>query len=106
MITRKEYMADSTNLHHAYFLQWATPRIRAAVDRLKDRIMDSTDPYLNDIDLSTWDLISRANYHGLCDVNLKINGRVSASLSDGVCAAKAYANELRGLEIWEGRNKR
>ena len=106
MITRKEYMADSTNLHQAYYLQFATPSIRSAVDRMKESILVSTDPYLNDIPLRFWDRISDCNFHGLCDVNLKINGSMSALLSDGVCAAKAYANELRGMEIWEGRNKR
>lgn len=106
MITNEDYMKDSANLHHAYHMQFVTDRIRSAVDRMKDQIMKSTDPYLNDISLKIWDSISERNYIPLCEINYRINGRRAWSVSLGVCAAKAYANELRGMEIWEGRNKR
>jgi hypothetical protein len=94
-MTRKEYMQNPGEFHQGYFLQFATPTIRMQVARMKWRIAASTDPHFNDIPLRIWDDISRFAFHELCNVNLKINGTCSASLSDGVCAAKAYARTLK-----------
>jgi hypothetical protein len=96
-ITRKDYMANS-ELHQDYYLQFATPRIKRMVAPLTDRIQASTDPHLNDIRLVIWDRISTLAHQELCEVNFKINGNRSASLSDGVCAAKAYARTLVDLK--------
>ena len=51
MITRKEYMKNSSELHHEYYLQFATPasfefvKSKIGIDLLKK----SKDPHLNDI---------------------------------------------------------
>ena len=94
MITHKQYIQNASELHQDYYLQFVSPSMRSSVDRLKVRILKSKDTHLNDIELSTWDHIARFEFQSLANINLKINGSRSASLSDGVCAAKAYAKTL------------
>ena len=94
MITRKEYMENSSELFNEYYLQFATPTVRSEVNSIKHLIFKSTDKHFNDINLSIWDRISRIAFHELCKVNFKINGSRSVSLSDGVCAAKSYARSI------------
>src|SRR5688572_18670861 len=61
MISRKEYMADSPRLHHAYYLQFATDRTRRLVEQTigKERILASVDPHFNDIPLREWDMMEQ-----------------------------------------------
>ena len=51
MITHKEYMANSAELHHAYYLQFATEATkRFVLERIgMDKLLRSTCPHLNDI---------------------------------------------------------
>jgi hypothetical protein len=51
MITHKEYMANSAELHHAYYLQFATEGTkRFVLERIgMDKLLRSTCPHLNDI---------------------------------------------------------
>jgi hypothetical protein len=107
VITRKQYMDDTTELHHEYFLQFATKRTYEIVRKhigVKD-ILKSTDKNMNDIALSRWDLINDL-------VRSSINTRAKRcsneynditkwywSVSDGTCIAKAVAREIRKEEI-------
>ena len=51
MITHKEYMANSAELHHAYYLQFATEETkRFVLEHIgMDKLLHSTCPHLNDI---------------------------------------------------------
>jgi len=95
-ITREEYMKNS-ELFQDYYLQFATPTVKAMVARLDNLIHASKDEHFNDIPLVMWDRISEVAFTELCAVNHRINGLRSASLSDGVCAAKAYAKTLKRI---------
>ena len=62
MITRAQYMANSTELHDAYYRQFVSPAIKRIVSDafdvalLKDRL--SKDKHLNNIGLSHWDMLA------------------------------------------------
>ncbi len=51
MLTRQDYMKDSSNLHHKYYSQFVTNNtlqfVRSSIGM--DKIRASTDPHLNDI---------------------------------------------------------
>lgn len=93
MITRKDYMLDSANLHHSYYLQFATEHtyslIKAFVGK---RDYES-------IRLHDWDRISEAVK---ASVDRTLLGRVEGyecskypwSLNTSICIAKAVAREL------------
>ena len=51
MITHKEYMANSAELHHAYYLQFATEETkRFVLERIgMDKLLRSTCQHLNDV---------------------------------------------------------
>ena len=93
MITRKDYMADSANLHHSYYLQFATEStyslIKAFVGK-RDH---------NSIPLQQWDRISESVRRTVDKMLLsEAEGRVypkyAWSLSTSICIAKAVAREL------------
>ena len=113
MITSKEYMADSANLHQAFFLQFATT---ATFNIVKSHIgvkaiLASTDKYFNDIPLVKWDMLNESikgsidretfrlahNNWGGPDVvdGCAPKGSIYWSLSDGVCIAKAVARDIK-----------
>lgn len=102
MITRKEYMADSRNLHHAYYLQFATKSTFSIVHMRigVEAILASTDPHMNDIPLGKWDALNDLIRSSI-DQRLKgaadgyPKGRFGWSLGDTVCIAKAVAREIR-----------
>lgn len=56
-ITRAQYIADSREIHHAYFYQFATPVLQRAVVQCigLDMIQASTDKSFNDIPMERWD---------------------------------------------------
>lgn len=93
MITRKDYMLDSANLHHSYYLQFATEStyslIKAFVGK---RDYES-------IRLHDWDCISE---RVKATVDKRLLGRAEGyechkyawSLNTSVCIAKAVAREL------------
>lgn len=102
MITRKEYMANSAELHHAYYLQFATEETKRFVLELigMDKLLRSTCPHLNDIVKHSnsgagswvWD-------YSPCNVTLMREvGEVSAgylpSPSTCTCVGKVVAKEL------------
>ena len=100
MITHSEYMADSKNLHHRYYLQFATKQTyhfvmnQIGIELLKK----STDPHFNDIIRHTngahwiWDQTP-------CNVTLmREAGAVSKGYlpSDSMCTCvgKAVARDI------------
>lgn len=95
MITRADYMAGKAD-HQAYYEQFETPALKRAVLTLigKKAILASTDPHLNDIPLRKWDQVSRMCREEIVHANLELNGQPTYCLSDGVCAAKAYARKF------------
>ena len=93
MITRKDYMTDSANLHHSYYLQFATESTYSLIKTfVGGRDYDS-------IPLHQWDRISES-------VRMSVDKKLLSeaegyeypkyawSLSTSVCIAKAVAREL------------
>lgn len=93
MITRKDYMADSANLHHSYYLQFATE----STYRLIKAFVGERD--YNYISLRNWDSISEMVK---ASVDKRLLGRAEGydypkyawSLNTSICIAKAVAREL------------
>ena len=94
MITRKEYLENSKELHLQYYLQFATTDTKKQVlyNIGSDRINNSNDKHFNDIPLSEWDMLSKFVVFNakLCR---EVNGQIS--LSDRVCILKAIAENIR-----------
>ena len=103
IITHAQYMANSEELHQAYYLQFATENTKRLVLRSigADKIKASNDPYFNDIPLHQWDALDKG-------VRATINTKAKResdnytkpsgylwSLSDTVCTAKACAREYK-----------
>jgi len=95
MITRKEYLADSKNLHHIYYSQFATPALRSRVMAKfgPEELAASTDRHFNDIDLRRWDDLARSSYPFLPH-DLIVQAGDFYSLSFGVCLLKAIARDI------------
>lgn len=104
MITRKEYMANSEKLHHAYYLQIALKsgltkhHLPAFLPEIKEAL--KTDRHLNNIPLLRWDARA-ANTKQLVTKQITIAeefpagpSKVVWSLGDGVCILKALAKHL------------
>ena len=93
MITRKDYMADSANLHHSYYLQFATQSTHSLI-----KAFVAGRDY-NSIPLHQWDRISEGVR---MSVDKKLLSKAEGyqypkygwSLSTSVCIAKAVAREL------------
>ena len=93
MITRKDYMADSNNLHHSYYLQFATPSTYSLIKAF----VGGRD--YNSIPLHSWDRISE---RVKASVDKRLLGSAEGyeypkyawSLNTSVCIAKAVAREL------------
>ena len=93
MITRKNYMLDGANLHHSYYLQFATP---STYSLIKAFVGESD---YNTIPLHSWDRISE---RVKASVDKRLLGSAEGyeypkyawSLSTSVCIAKAVAREL------------
>lgn len=96
MYTRAEYMKDSQTdgaaAHRRYFGQFVTNGTKARVLQFigLDRLMQSTDPHLNDIPLTLWDQLTPA-----------LPGSASFAkagdyytLANGVCLAKEAARQI------------
>jgi hypothetical protein len=94
-ITRKQYLAHSADLFHAYFLQFAGNGYRSALAGMfgPEELLASQDPNFNDIDLARWDDAARKLYSRIDHQRVMAAGEIY-SLSTGVCTAKAMAREL------------
>lgn len=101
-------MKDSSNLHHQYYLQFATPGASNIVLHSigKDALLNSKDEYLNNISLKKFDrlagflfngsqLVIQPKYipDGIDGKKLK-EAKERYSCSTGVCVFKAVAIEL------------
>lgn len=93
MITRKDYMADSANLHQAYYLEVALAARLMVPDWIMEDVRKSTDPNLNDIALGRWDALAGARPNPSLVSALKARGDVY-SIAGSVCAYKALAKHL------------
>ena len=97
MITRKEYMIDSSNLFHAYFLQFATKRTYDFINNEIgiDKLKTSKDEHLNDLYKHSnggagswiWDF-APINETLVCEAGDNM------SQSTHTCVAKSVAREL------------
>ena len=93
MITRKDYMADSANLHHSYYLQFATESTYSLIKTsVGGRDYDS-------IPLHSWDRISEmvrrtVDKKLLSEAEGYEYPKYTWSLSTSICIAKAVAREL------------
>ena len=93
MITLKDYMADSANLHHNYYLQFAK---QSTYDLIKTFVGKRD---YNSIPLHSWDCISESVRVSVDKTLLaKAEGyeppSYAWSLNTSICIAKAVAREL------------
>lgn len=98
LITRKEYMADSANLHQAYFLELAQyagmneSSLPVSLEKIREAL--KTDKNMNNIPLGMWDARAYGWKQRVAQVNIAKEGACVSSLSDCVCALKALARHL------------
>lgn len=94
MFTRQDYLNDVCN-HNEYYAQFVNGRIVDIVERtigLK-RIMNSTDQYLNDIDLPVWDHLYYAVKSNV-DPEILLLTKEQMTLGTAVCIAKSAAKAI------------
>lgn len=99
MITHAEYMADSANLHHAYYLEIAQDTANIGLPFTIQRIrqaLDKGDIHLNSLPLTTWDASATIQQNSMRRA-LKRHG-TGYSLGTGVCVLKAWAKHLAKLD--------
>jgi len=93
MITRSEYMENSSELHEKYYGQFVTPEIlnmvvsRFGIDELK--LVYSADKYFNQIPLGQWDRLTNL-LPAYVNAGLKNVGDYG-TLANHVCILKAAA---------------
>lgn len=107
-MTRKEYMKDSSNLHHEYYLQFANKCTKTVIlNSIGEKaLMASKDEHLNDIPMKKWDKLAGYVFRGSTAVviphflphwidceKLK-EAKEGFSCSTGVCILKAVAKEI------------
>lgn len=98
LITRAEYMADSANLHQAYYLEVAqhagmnASSLPVSVEECREAL--KTDKHMNNISLVKWDARASHWKQAVAQVNIAKEGHCASSLSDCVCALKALARHL------------
>lgn len=102
MMTRKEYMQDSTHLHRPFYAQFVTPHILRAVEDFIgiDAIVASKDKHLNDIPLIKWDSLSCSlkgplSVAGEIEYGPEYTGKKFYSLANGVCILKEAAWQIK-----------
>lgn len=108
IITREQYMKNSKELHHRYYLQFATPSAwNIVLSKIgKEALLNSKDEHLNDIRLEKWDSLAgfvfrgseaivKPNFipSGINGMKLK-EAKEGYSCSTGVCTFKAVAREI------------
>lgn len=111
MIHRNEYMANSAELHRAYYSQFVNAGVRNLVKCYigMEALLKSTDKHLNDIPLAKWDsMVIPHNAKGyvrgtiedgmligyLNGTQMKACGEGGLSLGVGVCILKEAARQL------------
>lgn len=102
IITREEYMKNSSELHHAYFLQFATQETKRfilsslKIDDIKKAI-DSGDVHLNKIKIPYNNMSNGGGWWwDYAPINMQLLKEAGEfnSLSTHTCVAKAMAKEL------------
>ena len=106
MITRAQYMEDSTNLHRQYYGQFVTPALKKLVlqrfgaERLKKALAHEKN--LNSIPLAEWDRLAGASGHPsdgrfyLPSINMEAIKATNEgmSLSTCVCTLQEAARQI------------
>jgi len=103
-ITREQYMNDSSNLHHAYFLQFATLASFSFVENSigLEKLQASKDENLNDV--VKWDRGGQSWLWDRTPVNATLIRKAGDTLtrSTFTCVGKAVARKI--LEDAEKEN--
>jgi hypothetical protein len=104
MITRKQYMDNSRELHEAYFSQFVHKGILSFVSNQfpdKAKLVESfkADNSFNAIPLGYWDNMTGYIEATVSQQLLKKTGEGALCLSTGVCIAKAAARML--VQVYE-----
>lgn len=101
MITRKQYMENSSELHHDYYMQFATKGMKDQILRIwpKEVIEKcySEDPNLNNLPgewMKQMDAITFCHKGTFARKNKEINDTSSYSLSMGICVYKTIMEEI------------
>ena len=96
MYTRKQYM-DNEVSHAEYYAQFGIHLIKLVENRIgKKRILESSDPHLNDIPWVEWDMLESSVRRLVGGMLREYNGpKAGVSLSDCVCAAKSAARIIK-----------
>lgn len=92
MITRKEYMQNSSELHQAYYLEIALAAGLTAEIFPADmvaQIKASTDKHLNDVSMARWDALALGYASAIRRASKERGDQYS--LAQGVCTLKALA---------------
>ena len=102
MYTRKQYM-DNEVSHAEYYAQFGIHLIKLVENRIgKQRILESNDPYFNDIPLAEWNRLDVSVRQLVGRMIRECNGpKAGVSPSDCVCAAKSAARIIKA-ETMEG----
>jgi len=102
LITRKEYMENSTELHHKYYLQFATESTKSfvlnslTIEKIKNAL-DNGDEHLNKIKIPYNDMGRGGRWwwdDAPINISLLKELGESNSPSTHTCVAKAIAKEL------------
>ena len=96
MYTRKQYM-DNEVSHEEYYAQFGIHLIKLVENSIgKQRILESNDPYFNDIPLAEWNRLDVSVRQLVGRMIRECNGpKAGVSLSDCVCAAKSAARIIK-----------
>ena len=96
MLTRQEYMKDSSRLHRDYYAQFVTPGIIRMVERrfTAERLVRCSDQaYFNTIPLHQWDMMVPVLW-SMADRQLLREAGEGWSLGTGVCILKEAARQV------------
>ena len=102
MITRTEYMTNSANLHHSYYLEVAKASGISYANSADLQLIKSSlasDKHLNNIPLEVWDRRARISQPAISRA-LKERGDFY-SFAGGVCTHKAAAIEAANQSLKE-----
>lgn len=95
MYTRRDYLYKRCD-HDQYYSQFITDSILALVEQRigLDNILDSTDEWFNDIQLTRWDELA-FYIKSLVNPQVLTEAEEGWSMSTGVCIGKQAAKMLR-----------
>lgn len=96
IFTRADYMSGKCT-HDEYYDQFVTEEIKGVVlEQFGSKIVNSSDPHFNDIDLKKWDNLANW-FKSDSTLHDKLKEREDVmTLSSLVCTLKAAARHIRG----------